>query len=196
MIEHYDEDFLHCSSDNRKIQLEVNHFSDRSSSTHIHFLENNITLFQAEIGELEIDLTKNIITEWLIKRIHHNRFLECNQYIVKDEIYDAYVKGEVAMIEYHWQKVKDSFQDNRKIIEIIELCQQSAIIKKFIPFISIGRLCVSNSTVYQPYNFNCNCINYINNEIEVADYKCKTAKKFNSPKEAIEYLERLESLQY
>jgi hypothetical protein len=197
VVEYYDNNFLNCRLDKRKIQLSIDELSDCTNATNILLLENDIILFSLEREVFQMNFAKELINDWLIKKKSHIKIVELYENIVQADIYGAYTRGEESMIEYYWNQVKAHFQempkdvsnDKLKLIEALELCIESNVLKKIIPYISLGRLCLSNTKVGQSYSYDCFCMGYLNNKFEVANYEHKVVKQFDKASEAVGFIE-------
>jgi hypothetical protein len=126
-MEYYDSNFLRCRFDNRAIDTSISSFLDGTYATNIFFPENDSILFRSEINGLDMSLSKELATEWMINEIAHDKLVELNENIVQTDIYDYYIEGENAMMEYHWQKVKDSLREMVKYISTEKLKLMKAL---------------------------------------------------------------------
>jgi hypothetical protein len=198
VIDYRDDNALHCHLGERGIDMVINEFLDGTYSITILFLERGIIIFQLEIEglALAIDLSKELLTAWLLTNASHDELLALNKDIRKSGIYKFYLEGEEAMVRYYWQEIttrlqlSPAFIHRTSMLEVVALCLQSSILSRFIPFSSLGKLCLSNTTAREPYSTDCFCLYSIDNKFEVAHYDHESSHLFGNAFEAVEYVER------
>lgn len=196
VVEYHEDNLLRCHLGERGIDMVINEFLDGTYSIIILFLERGIIIFQLEIEGLAIDLSKELLTAWLLTNASHDELLVLNKDIVKSEIYNFYLDGEEAMVSYYWQEIttglqfSPAFLHRTRMLEIVALCLQSSILSRFIPFTSLGKLCLSNSTASEPYSTDCFCLYFIDDKFEVAHYDHEPSHQFDNAFEAVKYVER------
>jgi hypothetical protein len=196
VVEYHEDNLLRCHLGERGIDMVINEFLDGTYSITILFLEKGIIIFQLEIEGLAIHLSKELLTAWLLINASHSELLALNKDIIKNEIYNFFLEGEEAMVRYHWQEIttrlqhSPAFLHRTSMLEIVALCLQSSMLSRFIPFTSLGKLCLSNTTVREPYSTDCFCLYCIDDKFEVAHYDHESSHLFDKASEAVEYVER------
>lgn len=195
VIDYCDDNVLHCHVGERGIDVVTNEFLDGTYSIIILFLEKGIIIFQLELAGLAIDLSKELLTTWLLTNASHDELLALNKDIIKNEIYNSYLEGEEAMVRYYWQEIttrlqfSPAFIHRTSMLEVVALCLQSSILSKFIPFTSLGKLCLSNTAANAPYSADCFCLYVVDSKFEVAQYDREPSQLFDKASEAVDYIE-------
>ena len=95
-----------------------------------------------------------------------------------------------------WARVRNrlgEFTDHftpEKTIELLDLCTQSTTLQRLVPYVSLGRLCLSRSKVGEHYTDDCPCMYYHKDHYTVSSYDNTEKHLFESAQQAIAYVER------
>ncbi|MEP7319215.1 MAG: hypothetical protein ABI921_10745 [Panacibacter sp.] len=111
IIEQYSNEFLDCSKETRGISIWISTFFDNTNDTNIIFKENGITLAKLWIDKIDLEFTKKLFIQWLVEKIHITDLNQIDNSIEIEEIYNYYLKGESAMIEYRWNDIKKRLKE-------------------------------------------------------------------------------------
>jgi hypothetical protein len=99
-------------------------------------------------------------------------------------------------LQAEWTRVRirlGEFPDHfapEKTIELLDLCTQSTVLQNLVPYVSLGRLCLSKSKVGEHYADDCPCMYYHKSHYTVSSYDNTEKYLFESAQRAIEYAER------
>jgi hypothetical protein len=99
-------------------------------------------------------------------------------------------------VRYYWQEIttrlqlSPAFRHRTSMLEVVALCLQSSILSTFIPFTSLGKLCLSNTAANAPHSADCFCLYVVDSKFEVAQYDREPSQLFDKASEAVAYVER------
>jgi hypothetical protein len=77
-----------------------------------------------------------------------------------------------------------------KTVELVDLCRESTKIKNLVPYVSLGRLCLSSNKLGKPYTDDCPCMYYYDNHFTASSYDNTLKFFFDSATEAVQFVEK------
>src|SRR5689334_3762397 len=102
-------------------------------------------------------------------------------------------------IEAEWKRVRKRLSEfpehftPDKTIEMLDLCTQSEKLKNLVPYVSLGRLCLSRNRLDDIYadNWNdCPCMYFHNNQYTASSYDNEHKFFFETAQEVVEFVEQ------
>lgn len=195
-IDYYEEDSLECMLGERAICIRTSEFSDETISTDMWLMEDGITLAEYWKEETTDEQNKDIFIKWMIEKMPVMQLSHYDDGITIDGIYEHYLKGEADMIAYKWAVVRERLKEfpphfyPEQKIELLDRCFQSAVLKNYNPYISVGRLCLSNTNIREHYDLGWPCFNFIDGKYEVANYEHENIHLFDTTDEVVAFVEQ------
>jgi hypothetical protein len=105
-------------------------------------------------------------------------------------------QSEAERLRAEWKRVRNrlgEFPDHffpDKTIEMLDLCTSSAYLQVLVPYVSLGRLCLSRNPLSKHYTDDCPCMYYYNSLYTISNYDNTEKHHFEEADRAIEFVER------